>query len=94
MIEGTDGTTITKLNVIGYSFEEADKGKYYHVDNSYTTAAQTNYTGAMYDAKYGTIEKDGRQVVGMTSDKDEESGDKTVGTLRFNGLKEGTYTIT
>lgn len=94
MIESTDGTTITKLNVIGYSFEEADKGKYYHVDNSYTTAAQTNYTGAMYDAKYGTIEKDGRQVVGMTSDKDEESGDKTVGTLRFNGLKEGTYTIT
>lgn len=89
MIEGTDGTTITKLNVIGYSFEEADKGKYYHVDNSYTTAAQTNYTGAMYDAKYGTIEKDGPQVVGMTSDKDE-----TVGTLRFNGLKEGTYTIT
>lgn len=89
MIEGTDGTTITKLNVIGYSFEEDDEGKYYHVDNSYTTAAQTDYTGAMYDAKYGTIEKDGPQVVGMTSDKDE-----TVGTLRFNGLKEGTYTIT
>lgn len=89
MIEGTDGTTITKLNVIGYSFEEDDEGKYYHVDNSYTTAAQTDYTGAMYDAKYGTIEKDGPQVVGMTSDKDE-----TVGTLRFNGLKEGAYTIT
>ena len=94
MIEGTDGTTITKLNVIGYSFEEAGEGSYYHVDNSYTTAAQTNYTGAMYDAKYGTIEKDGPQVVGMTSDKDEETDDKTVGTLRFNGLKEGTYTIT
>lgn len=88
MIEGED-VTIVKLNVIGYSFEEADEGSYYHVDNSYTTAAQTNYTGAMYDAKYGTIEKDGPQVVGMTSDKDE-----TVGTLRFNGLKEGTYTIT
>ena len=94
MIEGNDGTTITKLNVIGYSFEEADEGKYYHVDNSYTTAAQTNYTGARYDAKYGTIEKDGPQVVGMTSDKNEENGDKTVGTLRFNGLKKGTYTIT
>lgn len=94
MIEGNDGTTITKLNVIGYSFEEADEGKYYHVDNSYTTAAQTNYTSAMYDAKYGTIEKDGPQVVGMTSDKNEENGDKTVGTLRFNGLKKGTYTIT
>ena len=94
MIEGNDGTTITKLNVIGYSFEKADEGKYYHVDNSYTTAAQTNYTGAMYDAKYGTIEKDGPQIVGMTSDKDEENGDKTVGTLRFNGLKKGTYTIT
>lgn len=93
MIEGED-VTIVKLNVIGYSFEEADKGSYYHVDNSYTTAAQTNYTDAMYDAEYGTIEKDGPQVVGMTSDKDEESGDKTVGTLRFNGLKEGTYTIT
>ena len=89
MIEGNDGTTITKLNVIGYSFEKADEGKYYHVDNSYTTAAQTNYTDAMYDAEYGTIEKDGPQVIGMTSDKDE-----TVGTLRFNGLKEGTYTIT
>lgn len=88
MIEGKD-VTIAKLNVIGYSFEEAAEGKYYHVDNSYTTAAQTGYTGAMYDAKYGTIEKDGPQVVGMTSDKDE-----TVGTLRFNGLKEGTYTIT
>lgn len=94
MIEGNDGTTITKLNVIGYSFEKADEGSYYHVDNSYTTAAQTNYTGTMYDAKYGTIEKDGPQVVGMTSDKDGENGDKTVGTLRFNGLKEGTYTIT
>ena len=88
MIEGED-VNIAKLNVIGYSFEEDDEGKYYHVDNSYTTAAQTDYTGAMYDAKYGTIEKDGPQVVGMTSDKDE-----TVGTLRFNGLKEGTYTIT
>ena len=88
MIEGED-VTIVKLNVIGYSFEEADEGSYYHVDNSYTTAAQTNYTDAMYDAEYGTIEKDGPQVVGMTSDKDE-----TVGTLRFNGLKEGTYTIT
>ena len=93
MIEGKD-VTIAKLNVIGYSFEEAAEGKYYHVDNSYTTAAQTGYTGAMYDAKYGTIEKDGPQVVGMTSDKDEENGDNTVGTLRFNGLKEGTYTIT
>lgn len=93
MIEGKD-VTIAKLNVIGYSFEEANEGKYYHVDNSYTTAAQTSYTGAMYDAKYGTIEKDGPQVVGMTSDKDEKDGDKTVGTLRFNGLKEGTYTIT
>lgn len=92
MIEGKD-VTIVKLNVIGYSFEEAGEGSYYHVDNSYTTAAQTNYTGAMYDAKYGTIEKDGPQVVGMTSDKDEENGE-TVGTLRFNGLKEGTYTIT
>ena len=93
MIKGED-VTIVKLNVIGYSFEEADEGSYYHVDNSYTTAAQTNYTGAMYDAKYGTIEKDGPQVVGMTSDKDEENGEKSVGTLRFNGLKEGTYTIT
>lgn len=93
MIEGED-VTIAKLNVIGYSFEEAADGKYYHVDNSYTTAAQTTYTGAMYDAKYGTIEKDGLQVVGMTSDKDEGNGDKTVGTLRFNGLKKGTYTIT
>lgn len=94
MIEGNDGTTITKLNVIGYSFEEADEGKYYHVDNSYTTAAQTDYTDAKYTAEYGTIEKGGPQVVGMTSDKNEENGDKTVGTLRFNGLKKGTYTIT
>lgn len=94
MIEGNDGTTITKLNVIGYSFKEAVDGSYYHVDNSYTTAAQTDYTDAKYTAEYGTIEKDGPQVVGMTSDKDEENGDKTVGTLRFNGLKKGTYTIT
>lgn len=94
MIEGNDGTTITKLNVIGYSFKEAADGSYYHVDNSYTTAAQTDYTDAKYTAEYGTIEKDGPQVVGMTSDKDEENGDKTVGTLRFNGLKKGTYTIT
>ena len=89
MIEGTDGTTITKLNVIGYSFKEDDDGKYYNVNNSYTTATQDNYVGKKYVAEYGTIEKDGSQVVGMTSDKDE-----TVGTLRFNGLKEGTYTIT
>ena len=89
MIEGTDVTTITKLNVIGYSFKEDDDGKYYNVNNSYTTATQDNYVGKKYVAEYGTIEKDGSQVVGMTSDKDE-----TVGTLRFNGLKEGTYTIT
>lgn len=94
MIEGTDATTITKLNVIGYSFKEDADGKYYNVNNSYTTATQDNYVGKKYVAEYGTIEKDGPQVVGMTSDKDEESGDKTVGTLRFNGLKEGTYTIT
>ena len=94
MIEGTDGTTITKLNIIGYSFEENVDGKYYNVNNSYTTATQDNYAGKMYDAEYGTIEKDGPRVVGMTSDKDEENGDKTVGTLRFNGLKQGTYTIT
>ena len=66
-----------------------DDGKYYNVNNSYTTATQDNYVGKKYVAEYGTIEKDGSQVVGMTSDKDE-----TVGTLRFNGLKEGTYTIT
>lgn len=89
MIEGTGDTTITKLNVIGYSFKEDADGKYYNVNNSYTTATQDNYGGKMYVAEYGTIEKDGPQVVGMTSDKDE-----TVGTLRFNGLKEGTYTIT
>lgn len=89
MIEGTDGTTITKLNVIGYSFKEDADGKYYNVNNSYTTATQDNYGGKKYVAEYGTIEKDGPQVVGMTSDKDE-----TVGTLRFNGLKKGTYTIT
>ena len=94
MIEGTDGTTITKLNVIGYSFKEDADGKYYNVNNSYTTATQDNYVGKMYVAEYGTIEKDGPQVVGMTSDKNEENGDKTVGTLRFNGLKKGTYTIT
>lgn len=94
MIEGTGDTTITKLNVIGYSFKEDADGKYYNVNNSYTTATQDNYVGKKYVAEYGTIEKDGSQVVGMTSDKDEESGDKTVGTLRFNGLKEGTYTIT
>lgn len=94
MIEGTDGTTITKLNVIGYSFKEDADGKYYNVNNSYTTATQDNYGGKMYVAEYGTIEKDGPQVVGMTSDKDEENGDNTVGTLRFNGLKKGTYTIT
>lgn len=88
MIEGED-VTIAKLNVIGYSFKEDTDGKYYNVNNSYTTATQDNYTDAMYDAEYGTIEKDGPQIVGMTSDKDE-----TVGTLRFNGLKEGTYTIT
>lgn len=89
MIEGTGDTTITKLNVIGYSFKEDADGEYYNVNNSYTTATQDNYGGKKYVAEYGTIEKDGPQVVGMTSDKDE-----TVGTLRFNGLKEGTYTIT
>ena len=89
MIEGTGDTTITKLNVISYSFKEDADGEYYNVNNSYTTATQDNYGGKKYVAEYGTIEKDGPQVVGMTSDKDE-----TVGTLRFNGLKEGTYTIT
>lgn len=93
MIEGED-VTIAKLNVIGYSFKEDADGKYYNVNNSYTTATQNNYVDKMYVAEYGTIEKDGPQVVGMTSDKDEKDGDKTVGTLRFNGLKEGTYTIT
>ena len=93
MIEGED-VTIAKLNVIGYSFKEDADGKYYNVNNSYTTATQDNYVGKKYVAEYGTIEKDGPQVVGMTSDKDEENGDNTVGTLHFNGLKEGTYTST
>ena len=89
MIEGED-VTIAKLNVIGYSFQEDAEGSYYHVNNSYTTAAQTDYKDAMYTAEYGTIEKDGSQVVGMTSDQE----DATAGTLRFDGLKAGTYTIT
>ena len=80
MIEGED-VTIAKLNVIGYSFKEDADGEYYNVNNSYTTATQDNYGGKKYVAEYGTIEKDGPQVVGMTSDKDEKDGDKTVGTL-------------
>ena len=89
MIEGED-VTIAKLNVIGYSFKKDAEGSYYHVNNSYTTATQTDYADAMYTAEYGTIEKDGSQVVGMTSDQE----DATEGTLRFDGLKAGTYTIT
>ena len=89
MIEGED-VTIAKLNVIGYSFKKDAEGSYYHVNNSYTTATQTDYADAMYTAEYGTIEKDGPQVVGMTSDQE----DATEGTLRFDGLKAGTYTIT
>ena len=50
MIEGED-VTIAKLNVIGYSFKEDADGKYYNVNNSYTTATQDNYVGKKYVAE-------------------------------------------
>lgn len=89
MITGND---MQKLNVLGYSFTNAGEGekKYYHTNDSYTTVAPTEDAVAEYAAQGGTNVQTGEKIVGMTGDGE---NDTTKGILRFDGLKDGTYTI-
>ena len=89
MITGND---MQKLNVLGYSFTNEGEGekKYYHTSDSYTTVASTEDAVAEYAAKGGTNVQTGEKIVGMTGDGE---NDTTKGILRFDGLKDGTYTI-
>ena len=89
MITGND---MQKLNVLGYSFTNEGEGekKYYHTNDSYTTVASTEDAVAEYAAKGGTNVQTGEKIVGMTGDGE---NDTTKGILRFDGLKDGTYTI-
>ena len=89
MITGND---MQKLNVLGYSFTNEGEGekKYYHTNDSYTTVASTEDAVAEYAAQGGTNVQTGEKIVGMTGDGE---NDTTKGILRFDGLKDGTYTI-
>lgn len=82
---------IKKLNVTGYSFtEDADSGSYYKVNDSYTTVDPKNGDTTKYTAKGDTNVQTGEKIVGMTGDGENTT---TKGILRFDGLKDGTYTI-
>ena len=82
------GNGLQMANVIGYSFEKDTDGKYYLTkDNSYVTVKPTDATEA-YKANLGTYAVKGDPIVGMTSDQEGK-----VGTLGFEGLKQGTYTV-
>lgn len=89
MITGND---MQKLNVLGYSFTNEGEGekKYYHTNDSYTTVASTEDAVAEYAAQGGTNVQTGEKIVGMTGDGE---NDTAKGILRFDGLKDGTYTI-
>ena len=82
---------IKKLNVTGYSFtKDADGGSYYKVNDSYTTVDPKNGDTTKYTAKGDTNVQTGEKIVGMTGDGKNTT---TKGVLRFDGLKDGTYTI-
>lgn len=88
----TTGNDMQKLNVLGYSFTNEGEGekKYYHTNDSYTTVASTEDAVAEYAAQGGTNVQTGEKIVGMTGDGE---NDTAKGILRFDGLKDGTYTI-
>ena len=88
----TTGNDMQKLNVLGYSFTNEGEGekKYYHTNDSYTTVASTKDAVAEYAAQGGTNVQTGEKIVGMTGDGE---NDTAKGILRFDGLKDGTYTI-
>lgn len=89
MITGND---MQKLNVIGYSFTNKGDGekKYYKAEDCYTTVAPTKDAVAEYAAQGDTNVQNGKKIVGMTGDDENTT---TKGVLRFDGLKDGTYTI-
>lgn len=93
-IEAKEGTDpINQLNVTGYSFAAAenDSGEpYYKEGDSFVTVAP-NESDQKYVAKGGTNRNTGSSIVGMTGDGEH---DTQLSMLRFDGLKEGTYTIT
>lgn len=93
-IEAKEGTDpIKQLNVTGYSFAAAenDSGEpYYKEGDSFVTVAP-NEEAEKYVAKGGTNRNTGSSIVGMTGDGEH---DTQLSMLRFDGLKEGTYTIT
>ena len=86
------GNGMQKLNVIGYSFTNEGDGekKYYKAEDCYTTVAPTKDAVAEYAAQGDTNVQNGEKIVGMTGDGENIT---TKGVLRFNGLKDGTYTI-
>lgn len=86
------GNGMQKLNVIGYSFTNEGDGekKYYKVEDCYTTVAPTKDAVTEYAAQGDTNIQNGEKIVGMTGDGENIT---TKGVLRFNGLKDGTYTI-
>lgn len=85
------GDNINKLNVIGYSFKKDTEGNYRdNEDDSYTTSIPDNYEGNRYIAEGDTHLKEDKPIVGMTGD---DANGTTLGKLRFNGLKAGTYTV-
>ena len=86
------GNGMQKLNVIGYSFTNEGNGekKYYKAEDCYTTVAPTKDAVAEYAAQGNTNVQTGEKIVGMTGDGENST---TKGILRFDGLKDGTYTI-
>jgi fimbrial isopeptide formation D2 family protein/LPXTG-motif cell wall-anchored protein len=91
-----EGTAINDVVVIGDVFTADMTGSYYKLkDGTYTTTAPTADTTDKYDSTTQLYKKETK--ISVTQDSSSVSITGTVsadGTLSFNGLKSGTYTLT
>lgn len=90
------GEKLNKVKVVTETFEQAADGTYYALrDGSYTETEPTEQTTDKYVD--GTTKYKKNEVVIWNTETEDVSAIATVGpdgVLRFEGLAEGTYTIT
>ncbi len=90
------GEKLNKVKVVTETFEVAEDGTYYALkDGSYTTTIPTEDTADKYVDTTTLYKK--TEVITWNTETEKVSATATVGPdgiLRFEGLAEGTYTIT
>ncbi|MCE5343070.1 MAG: SpaH/EbpB family LPXTG-anchored major pilin [Eubacteriales bacterium] len=91
-----EGTALNDVAVIGDVFTADMTGSYYKLkDNTYTTTVPTVDTADKYDSTTQLYKKETK--ISVTQDSSVVTITGTVsadGTLNFDGLKSGTYTLT